>query len=83
MARTKLKPLILEEAQENTKDSRRYIPKSFGVETWKQTCAQLTVTFENIRQLPQSDYIPAELSDFGGLNFREVLSGQNRVIYEV
>ncbi|TAL98925.1 MAG: type II toxin-antitoxin system RelE/ParE family toxin [Paraburkholderia sp.] len=62
---------------------RRSILKSFGAETWKQTSAQLAVTFENLRQLPQSGYMPAELSDFGGLNFREALSGQNRVIYEV
>lgn len=83
MAQTKFKLLILDEAQEDTKDLRRYILRGFGAETWKQTSAQLAVTFGNIRRLPQSGYIPAELSDFGGLNFREALSGQNRVIYEV
>ncbi|KAA1004370.1 type II toxin-antitoxin system RelE/ParE family toxin [Paraburkholderia panacisoli] len=79
-------PLVcspLDEAQEDTKDLRRYILKTFGAETWKQTSAELAVTFGNIRQIPQSGYVPAELSDFGGLNFREALSGQNRVIYEV
>jgi plasmid stabilization system protein ParE len=83
MVQTRLKLLILDEAQEDTKDLRRYILKSFGAETWKQTSAQLAVTFAHIRQFPQSGYVPAELSDFGGLNFREALSGQNRVIYEV
>lgn len=38
MARTKLKPLILEEAQENTKDSRRYILKSFGAGGCQRSC---------------------------------------------
>ncbi|HEX7911687.1 MAG TPA: type II toxin-antitoxin system RelE/ParE family toxin [Paraburkholderia sp.] len=83
MAQTKFMLLILEEAQEDTKDLRRYILRSFGAETWKQTSAQLAVTFENIKRFPQSGYVPAELSDFGGLNFREALSGQNRVIYAV
>ena len=83
MGQTKFKLLILDEAQEDTKDLRRYILKSFGAETWKQTSAELTVTFGNIRQFPQSGYVPAELADFGGLNFREALSGQNRAIYEV
>ncbi|MGF6782500.1 type II toxin-antitoxin system RelE/ParE family toxin [Paraburkholderia sp. GAS334] len=83
MGQAKLKLLILDEAQEDTKDLRRYILKSFGAETWEQTSAELTVTFSNIRQFPQSGYVPAELADFGGLNFREALSGQNRVIYEV
>jgi toxin ParE1/3/4 len=79
MAQTKFKLQILAEAQQDTKDLRRYILKSFGAETWKQ----LAVTFGDIRRFPQSGYVPAELSDFGGLHFREALSGQNRVIYEV
>lgn len=83
MAQAKLKLLILTDAQEDTKDLRRYILKSFGAQTWKQTSAELAATFENIRQFPQSGYVPAELADFGGLHFREMLSGQNRVIYEV
>jgi toxin ParE1/3/4 len=83
MGQAKLKLLILDEAQEDTKDLRRYILKSFGAETWKQTSAELTVTFGNIRQFPQSGYVSAELADFGGLNFREASSGQNRVICEV
>src|SRR3954469_18502681 len=82
MGRPKFKLLILDEAQDDTKDLRRYILKSFGAQTWKQTAAELAVTFGTIRQFPQSGYVPAELSDFGGLNFREALSGQNRVIYE-
>src|SRR5258707_4089896 len=83
MGQAKLKLLILDEAQEDTKDLRRYILKSFGAEMWKQTSAQLAVTFGNIRQFPQSGYVPAELSDFGGLNFREALSRRNQGIYEV
>ncbi|WP_168788225.1 type II toxin-antitoxin system RelE/ParE family toxin [Paraburkholderia aromaticivorans] len=83
MAQTTFKLLILEEAQEDMKDLRRYILRSFGAETWNQTSSQLAVTFQNIKQIPQSGYVPTELSDFGGLNFREALSGQNRVIYEV
>ena len=83
MGQAKLKLLILDEAQEDTKDLRRYILKSFGAGTWKQTSAELTVTFGSIRQFPQSGYVPTELADFGGLNFPEALSGQNRIIYEV
>ncbi|WP_454875029.1 hypothetical protein [Paraburkholderia xenovorans] len=33
--------------------------------------------------VPSKRYVPAELADFGGLNFREALSRQNRTIYEV
>ncbi len=83
MGQAKFILLVLDEAQEDTKDLRRYILKSFGAQTWKQTSAELAVTLGNIRQFPHSGYVPAELADFGGLNFREALSGQNRVIYEV
>src|SRR5260370_35265074 len=83
MVQGKVKLRIHEGAEEDTKDLRRYILKSFGAQTWKQSAAQLALTFANIRQFPQSGYVPAELADFGGLNFREALSGANRVIYEV
>lgn len=83
MEQAKLMLLILDEAQEDTKDLRRYILKSFGVERWKHASAELTITFGKIRQFPQSGYVPAEPADFGGLNFRGALSRQNRTIYEV
>lgn len=83
MAQMKFKLLILEDAQEDMKDLRRYIVRGFGAETWKPTSVQLAVTFESIKVSPQSGFVPAELSDFGGLSCREALSGQNRIIYEV
>ncbi len=83
MGQTKSKLLILDEAQPDTKESCQYTLKSFGAETWKQTSAELAITFDNIRQFPQTGYVPAELAEFGGLNFREGLSGQKRVKYEV
>jgi toxin ParE1/3/4 len=43
----------------------------------------VAVTFGNIRQLPQSGCVPAELADSGGLNFREMLSDQNRAVNEL
>ncbi|MFM0557570.1 hypothetical protein P0D69_42520 [Paraburkholderia sediminicola] len=49
MGQTKFKLLVLDEAEEDTKDLRRYIPKSFGTQTWKQTSAELAVTFGNVR----------------------------------
>lgn len=50
MGQTKLKHLVLEEAQEDTKELRRYILKSVDVKTWKQMFTELAATFENIRQ---------------------------------
>jgi plasmid stabilization system protein ParE len=73
MGPSKLQLLVLDEAQQDTRELRRYILKNSGAETWKQTSAELAVTFATIRQSPQSGYVPAELSDFGGLNFREAL----------
>jgi plasmid stabilization system protein ParE len=69
MGQTKFKPLVLDEAQEDTKGLRRYIVKNFAAQTSEKTPAELTVAFANIRQFPQSRSAPAEHSDFGGLNF--------------
>ena len=62
---------------------RRYILKSVDVRTWKQMSRELAATFENIRPFLQGRLYPGGPSDFSGLNFRDALRGQNRLVYEV
>ncbi|MGF6995484.1 toxin ParE1/3/4 [Paraburkholderia sp. GAS32] len=83
MVQTQSKLLILERHKRIRKICVATSSRASGAEMWKQTSTQLTATFGNIRQFPQRGYVPAEFSDFGGLNFREALSGRNRVIFEV
>ncbi|AQH01916.1 plasmid stabilization protein [Burkholderia sp. KK1] len=40
-------------------------------------------TITQIRRFPDSGHVPVELDDFADDTFRQVLSGKNRVIYQV
>ncbi|SAL87106.1 Plasmid stabilization system protein [Caballeronia choica] len=74
---------ILPTARIGIDELRTYIVRTFGWETWRQTSAQLQETITHMRQFPESGHVPAELEGFGDDNFRQVLSGKNRIIYQV
>jgi len=74
---------ILPTARIGIEELRSYIVRTFGWETWRQTSAQLQQTIAHIRQFPESGHLPAELEGFIEDNFRQALSGKNRIIYQV
>jgi len=77
-----LKYRVLPTARIGIDELRSYIVRAFGWETWRQTSAQLQDTIAQIRQFPDSGHLPAELEGFVDA-FRQVLSGKNRIIYQV
>jgi plasmid stabilization system protein ParE len=74
---------ILPTARIGIEELRSYIVRTFGWETWRQASAQIQQTIAHIRQFPDSGHLPAELEGFLEDNFRQVLSGKNRIIYQV
>ncbi|MDR3097711.1 MAG: type II toxin-antitoxin system RelE/ParE family toxin [Paraburkholderia sp.] len=78
-----LKYRILPTARVGIDELRSYIVRAFGWETWRQTSAQIQATIAHIRQFPGSGHVPAELEGFADDRFRQVLSGKNRIIYQV
>ncbi|SIT48351.1 Plasmid stabilization system protein [Paraburkholderia ribeironis] len=78
-----LKYRILPTARIGIDELRSYVVRAFGWETWRQTSAQIQETIAQIRQFPGSGHVPAELEGFVDDNFRQALSGKNRIIYQV
>lgn len=78
-----LKYRILPTARIGIDELRSYIVRTFGWETWRQTSRQLQETISHIRQFPSSGHAPAELEGLFEDSFRQVLSGKNRIIYQV
>jgi toxin ParE1/3/4 len=74
---------ILPTARIGIDELRNYVAHTFGWQTWRQTSAQLQEAITRIRQYPESGHVPAELEGFFGDSFRQVLSGRNRIIYQV
>ncbi|MDR5823561.1 type II toxin-antitoxin system RelE/ParE family toxin [Caballeronia sp. LZ043] len=78
-----LKYRVLPTARIGIDELRSYIVRTFGWETWRQTSAHLQETIAHIRQFPESGRVPPELDGFADETFRQVLSGKNRIIYQV
>jgi plasmid stabilization system protein ParE len=78
-----LKYRILPTARIGIDELRSYIVRTFGWETWGRTSAQIQETITHIRQFPTSGHEPIELEGFADERYRQILSGQNRIIYQV
>ncbi|MDR5827881.1 type II toxin-antitoxin system RelE/ParE family toxin [Caballeronia sp. LP006] len=78
-----LKYRVLPTARIGIEELRSYIVRTFGWETWRQTSAHLQETIRQIRQFPESGHIPVELEGFVDDTFRQVISGKNRIVYQV
>ncbi len=78
-----LRVVILESAEQDLKELRAYILKNFSTDTWSTTYAKIKEAIRNLQNLPQTGSIPDEIEKLNLTQYRQVLSGMNRVIYEV
>jgi plasmid stabilization system protein ParE len=77
-----VKVVFLHDAEENVKELRRYIVPKFGKDTWLETKHQIKTAARSLAAFPQSGHIPDELAELGMAQYRQVISGMNRIIYE-
>lgn len=75
--------VILNSAEQDLKELRAYIIKNFSAETWSITYTKLKDVIRNVQNFPQAGSIPDELEKLNLTQYRQILSGMNRVIYEV
>lgn len=78
-----MKVVVLESAQADLVELRSYIVKNFSVTTWQATYAKLKLAIRNLAKFPQLGGIPDELESLNLTQYRQILSGMNRIIYEV
>jgi toxin ParE1/3/4 len=79
----RMKVLILESAEHDLKDLRSYIVKNFSSEIWRDTYAKLKGTIRNLQDFPLAGGIPDEIEKLHLSQYRQVVSGLNRIVYEV
>jgi len=77
------KIVILESAEHDLKELRAYIVKRFSLEIWQNTYDNLKASIRNLQDFPQAGAIPDEIEKLHLSQFRQILSGKNRIIYEV
>ena len=75
--------VFLQSAETDLKDLRRYIVKNFGRDVWLTSYAKIKEAVAMIQSHPRAGRMPAELESLNTAQYRQVLSGMNRIIYEM
>lgn len=79
----RMKVVILESAEHDLKDLHSYIVKNFSSENWQDTYAKLKESIRNLQDFPLAGSIPDEIEKLHLSQYRQVVSGLNRIVYEV
>lgn len=78
-----LRVVILESAEQDLKALRHYLLKNFSADTWRTSYAKIKTAIRELKNFPQAGSIPDELEKLNLTQYRQILSGMNRIIYEV
>ena len=77
-----MRVVILASAEHDLKELRSCIVKNFSQDTWQKTYGKLKESILNLASFPHLGSIPEELETLNLSQYRQILSGMNRIIYE-
>ena len=77
-----MKVVILDSAEQDLKELRSYVVKNFSQATWLKTYSKLKESIRNLATFPLLGAVPPELESLNMNQYRQIISGMNRVIYE-
>jgi toxin ParE1/3/4 len=75
--------VFLRSAELDLKELKSYIVKNFGKEAWQASYSNIREAVGTMRTFPLRGKIPEELGRLNLTQYRQVISGMNRIIYEV
>ena len=78
-----MKVYFLAEAEQDLKELRRYILRTFGETAWADSYQKIKASVDLLQTAPDSGSIPDELADLQPGRYRQVISGMNRILYEI
>ena len=75
--------VFLKSAEHDLKELRGYIVRNFGKDAWQASYAKIKDAVNTIGTFPLGGNIPEELERLNLTQYRQVVAGMNRIIYEV
>jgi len=75
--------VLLQSAEQDLKELKTYMIKNFNNDAWQMSYQKIKESIKTIQRFPQSGKIPEELEKLNLSQYRQILAGMNRVIYEV
>ena len=75
--------VILKSAEHDLQDLRGYLLKQFGRTAWLESYATIKAAIDNLQVFPFSGSVPEALEKINLTQYRQVIAGKNRIIYEL
>ncbi|AKS06868.1 type II toxin-antitoxin system RelE/ParE family toxin [Pseudomonas trivialis] len=77
------KVVILHSAKRDLKEIKSYLIRQFSTSTWQQSYDALKQAMRRVETQPYAGSIPEEIEKLNLSQYRQVVSGMNRIIYEI
>ena len=77
------KVMFVRSSEQDLRELKRYLMERFGQEVWQSSYHHIKEATDSLQQLPLSGTIPPELERLNLVQYRQVIVGMNRMIYEV
>ncbi|MFZ3041354.1 MAG: type II toxin-antitoxin system RelE/ParE family toxin [Thiobacillus sp.] len=78
-----LQIVFLNSAEHDLKELKIYMVKNFDKDTWQASYTKIKDAVNTIRTFPLGGNVPEELERLNLTQYRQVIAGMNRIIYEV
>lgn len=78
-----LEVVILKSAKADLHDLRGCLTRQFSHDVWLERYAGIKAAIDNLKTFPFSGTVPEALERINLTQYRQALSGKNRIIYEV
>ncbi|KAF1028646.1 MAG: hypothetical protein GAK37_02126 [Pseudomonas sp.] len=75
--------VVLHSAKNNLKEIKFYVTRQFSTLTWQHTYESLKHSLRQLESQPYAGSIPEEIEKLNLSQYRQVVCGMNRIIYEV
>jgi toxin ParE1/3/4 len=79
----KFQTIIPKSVKQDLKNLRLYLTEKFSPQTWESTHNKLKESIETLKSFPELGLIPMEFTHLRLKQYRQILSGMNRIIYEI
>lgn len=78
-----MRAVFLQAAEADLHEIRAYLIQQFDAATWRRSYRKIKESVAAIEQHPRLGRVPPELEALGIVQYRQVISGMNRIVYEL
>lgn len=75
--------VFLHSAERDLLELKDYVLKNFGKTAWRSSYKKIKDAVIRLKKFPLEGHVPDELASLNVTQYRQVIAGMNRMIYEV